>query len=86
MHVDLTIFSCCRKASEGQNTLLLNSANQLVASVPVTAFNSTNDTQNVANYTSPSTSTAYFTADMSTAYGTYVKYNFPIFFVFSFRL
>ncbi|GAA5920603.1 hypothetical protein JCM6882_003417, partial [Rhodosporidiobolus microsporus] len=57
-----------RKGTEGQNTLLLNELNQNVDGVPVTAFGSTNDTQDALVYSAPNASTAYFTAELTSFY------------------
>ncbi|KAI5474361.1 heparinase II/III family protein [Pseudohyphozyma bogoriensis] len=59
-----------RKRTEGQNTLLLNLQNQNVSTVPTTTFNTTGETQDALDYTAPNSSTAYFIADMETAYMT----------------
>lgn len=61
--------SVYRKRTEGQNTLLLNNENQDVIAVPTTTFNTTGDVQTALDYTPANASTAFFTADMSTAYG-----------------
>lgn len=58
-----------RKRTEGQNTLMLNYENQLVTANCNTSFGSTGEAQGPApGYTPPSGSSAYYTADMSSAY------------------
>lgn len=58
-----------RKMTEGQNTILINEANQNVLAAPVTRFESTNEAQGSSTvYQVPSDSTAYFVADMTSAY------------------
>ncbi|KAI5475736.1 heparinase II/III family protein [Pseudohyphozyma bogoriensis] len=61
-----------RKRTEGQNTLasLSKSENQNVSTVPTTTFDTTGDVQTALDYTAPNSSTAFFTADMETAYMT----------------
>lgn len=59
-----------RTRTEGQNTLLVGGANQLVTGVPTTTFGSTGDSQTSLSFTPPSTSTVYMTADLSSVYGT----------------
>jgi hypothetical protein len=59
-----------RKRSEGQNVILVNAENQIVTAAPTAQFNTTGETQpaGVTVYTPPSTSTAYFIADIVSAY------------------
>jgi len=58
-----------RKRTEGQNTLLYDGDNQWVDGViPATTFGTTNDTQDVEDFTVSNGSTAYFVADLSDMY------------------
>lgn len=57
-----------RCATEGQNTILLGNANQAVTMLPPTNFGSTGESQSSLGYSAPSTSAAFFTADLTTAY------------------
>jgi len=57
-----------RTRTEGQNTLVIGEANQLVSADPDTSYGSTNEAQTSLAYTVPTDSTAYFTTDMSSAY------------------
>ncbi|EGN91627.1 hypothetical protein SERLA73DRAFT_100273 [Serpula lacrymans var. lacrymans S7.3] len=58
-----------RKMTEGQNTILVNKQNQNVLAAPVANFNSTGTTQGSSTvFDVPSGSTAYFIADISSAY------------------
>jgi hypothetical protein len=58
-----------RKRTEGQNTLLLNKANQLVTAAPTTNFLSSGTAQGSSTVLDvPSDSTALFVADISSAY------------------
>lgn len=57
-----------RKATEGQNTLLMGGANQIVTGTPQNKYDSTGDQQNALAYTPSKTSTAYFVTDMSSFY------------------
>ncbi|KZO98789.1 hypothetical protein CALVIDRAFT_544643 [Calocera viscosa TUFC12733] len=58
-----------RKASEGQNTLLLNEDNQNVEASPTGNFGSSGTAQGASTeFTVPSDSTAFFTADLTTTY------------------
>jgi hypothetical protein len=58
-----------RKMTEGQNTIVINKLNQNVLSAPIINYGSTNETQGSSTvYTVPNGSTAFFTADISTAY------------------
>jgi hypothetical protein len=63
-----------RKASEGQNVLLVNQQNQNVAAAPTVNFGTTGEAQGSSTvYSVPGTSAAFFTADLHTAYfGVYV--------------
>jgi len=60
-----------RKRTEGQNTILVNGQNQLAAEAqPTHKFESTGESQGSDTvFTVPASSTAYYTTDMSTAYG-----------------
>ena len=58
-----------RCATEGQNTILYNAANQQVVGLPPTVYASTNEAQSALTYAPPESSTAYFTADLTTVYG-----------------
>ncbi|KAJ9097204.1 hypothetical protein QFC21_004873 [Naganishia friedmannii] len=64
-----------RKATEGQNTILLNKLNQNVGANVTSNFGTTGDIQGAApSYTAPSGSSAFFTTDMTNAYnGTSIK-------------
>ena len=56
-------------ATEGQNTLLIDYANQNVNANPTQTWGSSNTTQSAApSFTIPDGSTAFFTIDMSSAY------------------
>lgn len=58
-----------RKMTEGQNTILVNQANQNVLARPTVSYDSTNETQGSSTvYSVPGSSTAYFTADLTSAY------------------
>ncbi|KDQ63447.1 hypothetical protein JAAARDRAFT_29468 [Jaapia argillacea MUCL 33604] len=58
-----------RKMTEGQNTILVNQANQNVASAPTVKHDTTGEAQGSSTvYTVPKGSVAYWTADLSTAY------------------
>jgi hypothetical protein len=58
-----------RKATEGQNTILLNKQNQNVGANVTANFGSTGEAQGAApSYTPPSGSSAFFTTDMTAAY------------------
>ncbi|KAF7308532.1 hypothetical protein HMN09_00702300 [Mycena chlorophos] len=58
-----------RKMTEGQNTLLIGATNQDVTATPSITFGTTNDTQGSSTvYTPDGDSTAYFVADMTSAY------------------
>ncbi|KAF7784641.1 CAZyme family PL35 [Agaricus bisporus var. burnettii] len=58
-----------RKMTEGQNTILINRKNQLVSASPTVRHDSTNEAQGSSTvYTVPQDSTAFFVADMSSAY------------------
>jgi len=67
---DATRWKYYRKATEGQNTLLIGKINQNVDCNPTTKFQSTGEKQSGGTtvYNVPSTSTAFFTADMTSAY------------------
>jgi hypothetical protein len=59
-----------RKMTEGQNTLLVNTANQLVGAAPSIKHDSSGTAQDASTtFTPPKDSTAYFTTDMTSAYG-----------------
>ncbi|KAJ7890562.1 hypothetical protein B0H14DRAFT_3105325 [Mycena olivaceomarginata] len=58
-----------RKMTEGQNTLLVNSANQDVTAKPTMQYGTSNTTQGSSTvFTPDSDSTAYFVTDMTSAY------------------
>ncbi|KAI0719986.1 chondroitin AC/alginate lyase [Cerioporus squamosus] len=58
-----------RKRTEGQNTILVNKANQLVSAAPSIKFDSSGTKQDSSTVLQvPSDSTAYFTADLTSAY------------------
>ncbi|GJJ09899.1 hypothetical protein Clacol_004123 [Clathrus columnatus] len=58
-----------RKMTEGQNTLLINAENQLVTANPTTTFGTTGDQQGSSTVNQLAKgSTAFFVADMTTAY------------------
>jgi len=58
-----------RKRTEGQNTLLIGGTNQNVNCNPTTQFESTGEAQGSSTvYNVPSSSTAFFTTDMTSAY------------------
>lgn len=58
-----------RKATEGQNVILVNTANQNVAAAPTVNYGTTGEAQGASTvYSAPSTSAAYFVADIATAY------------------
>ncbi|KAI0756806.1 chondroitin AC/alginate lyase [Daedaleopsis nitida] len=58
-----------RKRTEGQNTILVNKANQLITAAPSIKFDSTGDAQGSSTvYEVSGDSTAFFTADLSSAY------------------
>jgi hypothetical protein len=63
-------WSYYRKATEGQNTIMIGNANQIVtASAPSTNWGSSNTAQGVAPYLAlDAADTAFFTMDMSSAY------------------
>jgi hypothetical protein len=58
-----------RKKTEGQNTLVIGGENQLITAAPSVKHGTTGEAQSSdPSYTVPSTSTAWFTTDMSSAY------------------
>lgn len=58
-----------RKATEGQNTIVINQANQNVLALPTVKFGTSNTTQGSSTVFVPgSDSTAFFTADLTSAY------------------
>jgi hypothetical protein len=63
-----------RKATEGQNVILVNQANQNVAAQPTVKFGTTGEAQESSTvYNVPGSSTGFFTADLTSAYfGVYV--------------
>lgn len=67
---DATRWKYYRKATEGQNTLLVAKTNQNVNCNPTTKFGSTGEKQSAGTtvYNVPSSSTAFFTTDMTSAY------------------
>ncbi|TBU63749.1 chondroitin AC/alginate lyase [Dichomitus squalens] len=59
-----------RKRTEGQNTILVNQDNQLVTAAPTVKFDSSGTQQGSSTVLDVSSdSTAYFTADLTSAYG-----------------
>ena len=59
-----------RKRTEGQNTILVDKANQLVTAQPSINFGSSETEQGSSTvFDVPSDSTAFFTADLASAYG-----------------
>ncbi|KAL7285465.1 hypothetical protein ACG7TL_000562 [Trametes sanguinea] len=59
-----------RKRTEGQNTILVNRQNQLVTAQPTVKHDSSNTVQGSSTVLDvPSDSTAYWTADLTSAYG-----------------
>jgi hypothetical protein len=67
---DATRWKYYRKATEGQNTLLIGNVNQNVNGAPTGRFDSTGERQSVGTsvYTPPPTSKAFFVADLTTSY------------------
>lgn len=67
---DATRWKYYRKATEGQNTLLIGATNQNVACTPTGKFDTTGEKQSSGTtvYNVPGTSTGYFVADLTTAY------------------
>jgi len=65
-----------RKRTEGQNTLVLNQQNQVLAALPPSNFGTSGTVQNSSTVVSiPSDSTAFFTTDLTDTYGgTFVSY------------
>jgi hypothetical protein len=59
-----------RKRTEGQNTILVNRQNQLVTATPTINYDSSNTTQagGTTVFDVPNGSTAFFSADLSSAY------------------
>jgi hypothetical protein len=58
-----------RKRTEGQNTILVNASNQNVLAAPTAKFDSSGTTQGSSTvFSVPDGSTAYFTADLTSAY------------------
>jgi hypothetical protein len=58
-----------RKRTEGQNAIIVDLANQDVAAEPTIKFGTSNTTQGSSTvFSPPSDSTAYFTADLTSAY------------------
>ncbi|TFK56547.1 heparinase II/III family protein [Heliocybe sulcata] len=58
-----------RKRTEGQNTILVGAENQDVTAAPTVTHGSTNETQGSSTvYSVPSDSTAYWVADLTSAY------------------
>ncbi|THH33428.1 hypothetical protein EUX98_g732 [Antrodiella citrinella] len=58
-----------RKRSEGQNTILVNEANQLVVAAPTVNHNTSGTVQGSSTvFTPPSDSTAFWTTDISSGY------------------
>jgi len=65
-----------RKRTEGQNTLVLDQQNQVLAALPPINFGTSGTVQNSSTVVSiPSDSTAFFTMDLTDTYGvTFVSY------------
>jgi len=64
-----------RKRTEGQNCILVGEQNQLVTAAPTINFGTTGEAQGSSTvYTVPQSSTAYFTADLTSAYGNVTTY------------
>lgn len=62
-----------RKMTEGQNTLNINGSNQLVTAAPTIKWQSSGTQQGSSTVLDiPQKSTAYFVADLTSAYGAYV--------------
>ncbi|SGY78606.1 BQ5605_C008g04899 [Microbotryum silenes-dioicae] len=57
-----------QKGTQGQNTIMINEANQNVLAAPALVFDTTSEAQTALNYAVPSSSTAYMTVDMTAAY------------------
>ncbi|KAJ3573667.1 hypothetical protein NP233_g2289 [Leucocoprinus birnbaumii] len=58
-----------RKMTEGQNTIIINRQNQIVTAAPTVTHNTTGEAQGSSTvYTVPDDSTAYWIADMTSAY------------------
>lgn len=67
---DATRWLYYRKRTEGQNTLLVNKANQLVTAAPSVKHDTTSTNQGSSTVLDvPSDSTAWWTTDMTSAYG-----------------
>jgi hypothetical protein len=68
-----------RKATEGQNVILVNQKNQNVAAAPTVKFGTTGEAQESSTvYSAPGNSAAFFTADLTSAYfGVYVHHALP---------
>jgi hypothetical protein len=64
---DRWLYYRCR--TEGQNTILYNSSNQMVDATPTITFATTNDVQTSLDYPDNSTSSAYWIADLTNTYG-----------------
>jgi len=65
-----------RKRSEGQNVILVNEQNQIVTAAPTVTFGTTGETQSGGTtvYTPPQDSTAFFVADIASAYNATTSY------------
>ncbi|SDA02566.1 BZ3500_MvSof-1268-A1-R1_Chr7-2g09497 [Microbotryum saponariae] len=57
-----------QKGTQGQNTIMINEANQNVLAAPALVFDTTGEAQTALNYAVPSSSTAYMTVDMTATY------------------
>jgi hypothetical protein len=64
---DRWLYYRCR--TEGQNTILYNSSNQMVDATPVITFATTNDVQKSLDYPDNSTRSAFWIANLTNAYG-----------------
>ncbi|EMD41934.1 hypothetical protein CERSUDRAFT_110490 [Gelatoporia subvermispora B] len=61
--------------TEGQNAIIVNGQNQLVTAAPTVEFQSSNTTQGSSTvFDAPSDSTAFFIADLTSAYGNVTSY------------
>lgn len=57
-----------RDGTIGQNTLLMGGQNQNLSAVPTTTFGSSGDNQTSLVYNVANSSTAFFTADLTSTY------------------
>ena len=59
-----------RKRTEGQNTIVVNKQNQQLSALPTVKYDSSGTVQGSSTVlTVPDDSTAFFTADLTAAYG-----------------